>query len=371
MAHEIHVPNFGESIRESTVAQWLKRDGEQVTKGEAIVTLDTEKASTDLQAEVSGVLRIQVSAGTDVPIGAVIGTIEEQAPGAVDVSAVKPAEAPAPESPVPVAATTPDVSAHPQALPAEVEPPVTSTEAPSLVSKPAEGGRETREPMSRLRRTLARRMLEARNETAMLTSFAEVDMSEVKDIRQRFGDGFMERHGIKLGLMSFFVRAVVDALKAFPVFNSSLEGNDIVHHHYVDMGVAVSTDRGLLTPVLRNADQLSFADIEKQIAELSQRARAGKISLDELQGGTFTITNGGVFGSLMSTPLLNPPQVGILGMHAIVDRPVAIEGRIEIRPMMNLALSYDHRLVDGRDAVLFLRHIRDCVASPSRMLIGL
>lgn len=370
MAHEIRVPNFGESIRESTVAQWLKRDGEQVTKGEAIVTLDTEKASTDLQAEVSGVLRIQVSAGTDVPIGAVIGTIEEMAPGAVDVSAVKPAEASAPETPVPVAATTPEVTAPPQASPAEVEPPVTSTEASSLVSKPAEG-RETREPMSRLRRTLARRMLEARNETAMLTSFAEVDMSEVKDIRQRFGDGFMERHGIKLGLMSFFVRAAVDALKAFPVLNSSLEGNDIVHHHCVDMGVAVSTDRGLLTPVLRNADQLSFAEIEKQIADLSQRARGGKISLDELQGGTFTITNGGVFGSLMSTPLLNPPQVGILGMHSIVDRPVAIDGRIEIRPMMYLALSYDHRIVDGRDAVLFLRHVRDCVASPSRMLIGL
>ncbi|MGB9690965.1 MAG: 2-oxoglutarate dehydrogenase complex dihydrolipoyllysine-residue succinyltransferase [Candidatus Sumerlaeaceae bacterium] len=404
MATVIKVPSFGESITESTVAQWHKADGDWVEKGETLVTLDTEKSSADLEAEVSGRLRILVKEGTDVPIGTVIGEIDETAtkPTAAEVSGspaslAKGAEehkkavqelasleqAPpgtafsvAPESPSAQSVDEKRASVESWKASAtesadETEP----TRAPMAKEKSlglSYGERSiTRKPMSRLRKTIARRLLEARQQTAMLTTFAEVDMSAVLSLRARYQDTFLARHGVKLGLMSFFVKAVIEGLRAFPELNASLEGDDIVYHHYYDISIAVSTDRGLVVPVLRDADKKSFAEIEKEIAELAARARENKLALTELEGGTFTITNGGIFGSLLSTPLLNPPQVGILGMHAIADRPVAIEGRVEIRPMMYLALSYDHRLIDGREAVQFLGRVKECVAAPERLVLGL
>lgn len=225
--------------------------------------------------------------------------------------------------------------------------------------------------MSRMRKTIARHLLLARQETAMLTTFAEVDMSAVLALRSRYQDSFLKRHGVKLGFMAFFVKAVTDALESYPEMNACIDGEDIVYHHFHDIGVAVSTERGLVVPVVRDAGRKSFAEIERGIADLAARAKDGKIGLEELQGGTFTITNGGVFGSMLSTPLLNPPQVGILGMHAITERPVAVEGKVEIRPMMYLALSYDHRLIDGREAVQFLGRVKDCVAAPERLVLGL
>lgn len=403
MATAIKVPSFGESITESTVAQWHKADGEWVEKGDTLVTLDTEKSSADLEAEVSGRLRILVKEGTDVPIGSVIGEIDETAPKASSAgSESQPAqtshfvkgnkeqgiggETETSTEPRPAEVAGPGFSL---AKERPTEPPareftkpephtprieIASAAAETSMQAPAlqpQGDRSiTRKPMSRLRKTIARRLLEARQQTAMLTTFAEVDMSAVQKLRARYQEVFLARHGVKLGLMSFFVKAVIEGLRAFPELNASIEGDDIVYHHYYDISIAVSTERGLVVPVLRDADKKSFAEIEKEIAELAARARENKLTLAELEGGTFTITNGGVFGSLLSTPLLNPPQVGILGMHAIVDRPVAVEGRIEIRPMMYLALSYDHRLIDGREAVQFLGRVKECVATPERLVLG-
>lgn len=421
MAHEIKIPPFGESITESTVAQWLKADGEWVNRGDSIVTLDTEKASSDLQAEVSGRLKIRTPEGTDVEIGSVIGEIDEQAekPSGGAQGESKPADTAAgdgekPESAEPVEEETaselahridrptptlakpekakartakgqpskaPDVPEHPHmgavTLPVDETPDAGAAPAaaPAAVSEREGGdgrdGRETRRPMSRMRKTIAARLLEASTQTAMLTTFAEADLSEVIGLRKRFNEKFQQEHGIKLGFMSFFIKACVDALKAFPMVNSSIDGDDIVEHHYYDISVAVSTERGLVVPVVRDADQKSFAEIEKEIADLAGRAREGRLGIDEMKGGTFTITNGGIFGSMLSTPLLNPPQVGILGMHAIQERAVAVNGNVEIRPMMYLALSYDHRLIDGREAVQFLIHVRDRVAAPDRLLLGL
>lgn len=387
MTVQIKVPSFGESISESTVAQWHKRDGDWVEKGEIVVTLDTEKSSADLEAGASGRLRILVTEGTDVPIGAVIGEIEETAE---KVAPVRQEAIAAPESAPMGSAVSPhkDVTEETTTAPpqAEIETLVSGEQMPALsstggeeksarppeVSAPPQGERAiTRKPMSRLRKTIARRLLEARQQTAMLTTFAEVDMSAVQALRERYQESFFTRHGVKLGLMSFFVKAVVEGLRAFPELNASIEDDDIVYHHYYDISIAVSTDRGLVVPVLRDADKKSFAEIEREIAELARRARENKLALSDLEGGTFTITNGGVFGSLLSTPLLNPPQVGILGMHAIVDRPVAVEGRVEIRPMMYLALSYDHRLIDGREAVQFLVRVKECIASPERLVLGI
>ncbi|MCX7963551.1 MAG: 2-oxoglutarate dehydrogenase complex dihydrolipoyllysine-residue succinyltransferase [Candidatus Sumerlaea chitinivorans] len=416
MAIEIRVPSFGESITESTVAQWHKPDGATVQKGDLLVTLDTEKSSADLEAEVSGRLKILVPEGTDVKVGAVIGVLEEADVGAEgstvapkseqrqaaspDATVAKPvspeprtephapaAEAVAERQEAPTAATAPPspavsrethvlpgsgpttgVSSRPDASAPAPESPVW----PSAPTTQGSGERTvTRKPMSRLRKTIARRLLQARQETAMLTTFAEVDMSAVQALRQRYQESFLKRYGVKLGLMSFFVKAVIEGLRLFPELNASIEGDDIVYHNYYDIGVAVSTERGLVVPVVRDADRKSFADIEREIADLAQRARENRLALAELEGGTFTITNGGVFGSLLSTPLLNPPQVGILGMHAIVDRPVAIEGRAEIRPMMYLALSYDHRLIDGREAVQFLVRVKECIANPERIVLGI
>jgi 2-oxoglutarate dehydrogenase E2 component (dihydrolipoamide succinyltransferase) len=413
MAHEIKVPPFGESISESTVAQWLKKDGERVAKGENLVTIDTEKASSDLPADVSGILRIKVEAGTDVPIGAVIGENEEAAVEAPSAPREKPApspaeqqkqsakaakpveettkakvaqEAPAPATPL----AEPEAAAHtigpataeiPEATPlntptAESAPAqqtatTPATQAPGQINEEHNGAREVKRPMTRLRKTVAARLLQAKQQTAMLTTFAEVDMTEVIRLRQQFQNLFQKTHGIKLGFMSFFIKAAVDALKEMPAMNSRIEGDFIVEQHYYDISVAVSTDRGLVVPVIREADQKGFPEIEAEIAQLAARAREGKIGVEDMKGGTFTITNGGVFGSMLSTPLLNPPQVGILGMHAIEQRPMAVDGKVEIRPMMYLALYYDHRLIDGKEAVLFLTHVRDLIALPDRLLLGL
>jgi 2-oxoglutarate dehydrogenase E2 component (dihydrolipoamide succinyltransferase) len=433
MAHEIKVPSAGESVSEGTIAQWLKKDGELVTKGENLVVIDTEKASQDLQADASGRLKILVQAGSDVKIGVTIGTIDESAAGKSGVSGSSNATPPAGQdmgvasptstgvfkaitsgpqalhvaapTPLPGTMQPPDQvpAAERKAAQAEGRPmvapekgqkvaspdhaaeakasaqaktgvaaePAVSESAPPAVSMQTEGQNVTREPMSRMRRTISAHLLKARNETAMLTTFSEVDMSAIMAMRSKYQDAFVKKHGIKLGFMSFFIKACCEGLQKFPLVNASIDGNDIVYHHYVNIAVAVSTERGLAVPVIRDADQRSFSDLEKALVDLAQKAKTGRIPLEDLKGGTFTITNGGVFGSMMSTPLINPPQVGILGMHSIQERAVVINGKIEVRPMMYLALSYDHRLIDGKEAVQFLVTIRDLIASPERLLLGL
>ncbi len=414
MPVDIVVPSVGESITEGTLARWLKQDGDFVRAEESLFELETEKATTEVAAQADGTLRITVPEGQTVKIGAVVGRIEEGAAPA----AKKPAAAAAPAERAEVAASPAarrlaeeekvdvrelhgtgrdgriikeDVQAHIDTrkappVPQPGEPPPRRTEAapppPAAERKaeaPATGGlapprspedqRETRRRMSTLRQRIAERLVLSQQTTATLTTFNEADMSAILALRERFKDRFKEKHGVGLGFMSFFVRAAVEALKTYPVVNSRIEGNDIVTAQYHDIGVAVSTERGLMVPVLRDAGTLSFAAIEKRIAELAVKARDGKISVADLQGGTFTITNGGVFGSLLSTPILNPPQSAILGMHTIQKRPVAVGDQVVVRPMMYLALSYDHRLIDGREAVLFLVRIKECVENPERLLL--
>lgn len=389
---DIVVPSAGESVSEGTIAEWAKADGDYVVRGQDIVVIDTEKASADLQAEHSGILRILSNAGEDVTIGQVIGRIE----------AVDKEPAPEQEKPLHVAAPTPQPGTiqPPDQVPAaeahaaaqEHRPPVSPPPGQNVASVPDAGKAKsrtveppatafastsdgeqstTREPMTRMRRTIASHLLAAKQETAMLTTFNEVDMSAIMRIRKKYGEAFLKRHGVKLGFMSFFIQACTDALMRFPLVNASIDGNDIIYHHYVNMAVAVSTERGLAVPVIRNAHTLSHSEIEAALISLAQKAKTGRIPLEDLKGGTFTITNGGVFGSMMSTPLINPPQVAILGMHSIDQRAVVIDGKVEIRPMMYLALSYDHRLIDGKEAVLFLNHVKDRIASPEQLLIGL
>ncbi len=394
---DILVPSAGESISEGTIASWSKKDGDRVAKGEDIVVIDTEKASTDLQAEHSGILRIVAQAGSDVKIGEVIGRIEAQPAG--EAHDQKPLHVASPQ-PQPGTIQPPDQVPAAEARAAEKEDrpavapdagrqkasPDQAAEAkkaapgpapePAAAAKPAPQRREgeqstTREPMTRMRRTIAAHLLKAKQETAMLTTFNEVDMSAIMALRKKHGEAFLKRHGIKLGFMSFFIKAAADALQRFPLVNASLDGNDIEYHHYVNMAVAVSTERGLAVPVIRDADLMSFAEIEGALMDLAAKAKTGRIPLEDLKGGTFTVTNGGVFGSMMSTPLINPPQVAILGMHNITERAVVINGKVEVRPMMYLALSYDHRLIDGKEAVQFLNHIKDRVAAPEQLLIGL
>jgi 2-oxoglutarate dehydrogenase E2 component (dihydrolipoamide succinyltransferase) len=390
MPVEVKVPPAGESITEGRLARWLKPTGAVVRRDEPVAEMETEKATTEIVAPSDGVLRIAVPEGSKVLIGTVVAHIDEAAtPSAAPVAKAPVAAPPADGAAIP--AVSP--AARVMAAGAGVDPRqiagtgrggvVLKEDVQTFVQakrdepapKPAEpvpvtpAKRETRQRMSALRARIAERLLASQATTATLTTFNEADMSAINDLRARFKEKFKEKHGVNLGFMSFFVKAAVDALKAFPTVNAWIDGEEIVHHHYYDIGVAVSTDRGLMVPVLRNCDQLSFAQIEKGIADLAVKARDGKIRPDDLHGGTFTITNGGIFGSMMSTPILNPPQSAILGMHAIQKRAVVVNDQIVVRPMMYLALSYDHRLIDGREAVQFLVRIKDDLESPERMLL--
>lgn len=414
MSVEIVVPALGESVTEATVARWLKQPGDIVRRDESVVELETDKVSLEVPAPAAGRLaEVLAPEGTDVEVGAVIGRIEE---GAVEAAAAPvaatPKVAPAEVAPVAaaaavgagpgvVAAAAGTVRAGPAARRLAAERGVEISEVPAsgpkgVVTKadvlafqprPAEapapraepvaptappaGRREERVRMTRLRRRIAERLKEAQNTAAMLTTFNECDMTAVMELRERYRDAFEKRHGVRLGLMSLFVKACIDALRAFPAVNAEIDGDTIIYKYYYDIGVAVSTEQGLVVPVLRDADRMSFAEIEKAIADLGRRAREGRISIEELTGGTFTITNGGVFGSLLSTPILNPPQVGILGMHKIQKRPVVTDEGIVARPMMYLALSYDHRIIDGREAVSFLVRVKECIEQPERMLLDI
>jgi 2-oxoglutarate dehydrogenase E2 component (dihydrolipoamide succinyltransferase) len=391
MKEKVLVPSVGESITQGTLTAWLKREGEKVEEGEELFELETDKATVAVPAPAAGALHILVQGGSDVEIGQVVGELEtapaEGAGGKKAPAAARrgpPHSAPSPATPKaeapPAPPAEPKTVPPPEALaekPAAAPPPAARGETPAAPlpqEPPAEtprraDARETREPMSRLRRTLAARLVQARQQTALLTTFNEVDMGAVLDLRKRTGETFESRYGVRLGLMSFFVRACCQALQEFPRVNARIEGEEIVTCHYYDLGVAVSTDRGLVVPVLRDAERMSFAEIERRIQELALKAREKKIAPDELAGGTFTITNGGVFGSLLSTPLPNYPQPAILGMHAIQRRPVARGEQVLIRPMMYLALSYDHRLIDGREAVQFLGKVKLLVEEPERLLL--
>jgi 2-oxoglutarate dehydrogenase E2 component (dihydrolipoamide succinyltransferase) len=351
---ELKVPAAGESITSANVAKWRKKDGEQVVKGEVLVTLETDKVSNELEAPAAGRLKIITPEGEEVSIGAIIATIDTAATaGAVPAPAVA-AAAPAPAA-APVA-IKPDFSAP--AAPVE-------RVTPSEVSD----GRTTRRKMSMLRRKIATHLVNAQQTAAILTTFNEVDMSSVMDLRKQVQEDFMKKHGVKLGFMSFFIKAVAQALKDVPSINGRIEGTEIIENHFYDIGVAIGSEKGLFVPVLRDVDKKSFAQIEKEILDYAKKAKDGKITLDDLSGGVFSISNGGTYGSLLSTPILNPPQSGILGMHTIQQRPVALNGQVVIRPMMYLALSYDHRLVDGKEAVTFLIRIKDCLESPTRLLL--
>jgi 2-oxoglutarate dehydrogenase E2 component (dihydrolipoamide succinyltransferase) len=399
MSGEIRVPTLGESVSEATIARWLKKAGDSVSVDEPVVELETDKVSLEVPAPVSGVLaEIKAEEGSDVEVGALLGLIEEGA----DAPAKKPEAAPAakaekaadgPAEPAGKGSGADKAGPAARKIAAEkgldlagiegtgpkgnvTKGDVLKAEKPAAApaAKPAapaaSTGREERVRMTRLRKRIAERLKEAQNTAAMLTTFNEVDMSAVIELRKTYQDAFTKKHGIKLGFMSFFVKACIDALRVYPAANSEIDGDEVVYKHYYDIGVAVSSDAGLVVPVVRGADAMNLAEIEAAIADLGSRAKSGKLAMEELTGGTFTITNGGIFGSMLSTPILNPPQVGILGMHNIVQRPVVLpDGRIEARPIMYVALSYDHRIIDGREAVSFLVRVKQCIEDPTRMLL--
>jgi 2-oxoglutarate dehydrogenase E2 component (dihydrolipoamide succinyltransferase) len=376
----VRVPPAGESISSANVARWHFKDGQNVIKGDALVTLETDKVSTELEAEASGRLKILVAEGNEVQIGTIIATLSTGAPSsavAIEPPHPIPAQPAAPAAPaLQAAAPTPAAvptspPAQPAAAPPRMKPDLSVLPAPerSAPAAAVSDGRTTRRKMSMLRRKIATHLVNAQQTAAILTTFNEVDMTEIMGLRKQVQDRFMEKHGVKLGFMSFFVKAVVQALKDVPQVNGRIDGQDIVENHFYDIGVAIGTEKGLIVPVLRDCDQKGFATVEQDILDYAAKARDGKIQIEDLQGGVFTISNGGVYGSLLSTPILNPPQSGILGMHTIQQRPVAINGKVEIRPMMYLALSYDHRLVDGKEAVTFLIRIKDLLENPTRMLL--
>jgi 2-oxoglutarate dehydrogenase E2 component (dihydrolipoamide succinyltransferase) len=404
MLVDLVVPEVGESIHEVQVLSWKKQPGEQVAKDEELVEIETEKATVPVSAPAAGRLQeVLKKDGEFAEVGDTLARIEStdqaaQAPGnrpseqAAAASAVAGKEAVA-ASAAPQAAKAEGAQTAASTPPQRAErkkPPTTTAEPPkprSAVSaektpsaprtqaaaappaQPSHDGRERRVPMTLLRQTIARRLVEAHQTAALVTTYNEVDMTEVMALRREFGETFQQSYDIKLGFMSFFVKAAVDALKHFPEVNARIEGRDIVYHHYYDIGVAIGSGRGLVVPVLRNCERLSFAEIEQQIAALAVKARDGRLSPQELEGGTFTISNGGIYGSLLSTPIVNPPQSGVLGLHAIQDRPVAREAQVVIRPMMYIALTYDHRLVDGREAVGFLRRIKEVIETPARLFL--
>jgi len=432
MPIELKIPEVGESITQVQISQWLKSEGDEIKADESVAVIDSEKTTFDLPAPRGGrLVKILHQAGETVRVGEAVAQIEPE--GDTTKEKEKPVESkgdakaepeakptdkkvadkspsqPTTEKPVAEKpATKEKASPEPAAKggkikstervetkkeaakkPAEEEPRTETEQAeekpdvknvkaatakPLISSKRAEsnsspGREEEVVPMTMLRRTVASRLVEAKQQMAMLTTFGEVDMSAIQALRHEHQDAFQKRYQVKLGLMSFFVKATIDALKQFPQLNAEVRGTDIAYHNYFDIGVAIATERGLVVPVLRNAERLSFAEVEKAIGEFSQRAKDGKLKPDELAGGTFTITNGGVFGSLLSTPIINPPQTAILGLHAIQERPVAWQGQVVIRPMMYVALTYDHRIVDGREAVLFLRRVKEVIEAPARMVV--
>ena len=384
MSSEVKIPAVGESITSGLISVWHKKDGESVAAGEALLTLETDKVSTEITAEKAGILRIKVAAGQEVRIGDVVALIEEGAASPPPKEAAKePAKAAAKQSveepkksaeaPAPVPVQAPVVVAPKIEAPriaAALE--VASQAAPVVESAtPVREGRSTRRRLSPLRRKIAAQLVMAQHTAAILTTFNECDMSAVMKLRSEMQDSFTKEHGVKLGFMSFFLKAVVSALKAVPEINGRMEGDDMVENHFFDVGVAVGTERGLMVPVIRDADQKSFAQIERDLAEYAVKAREGRIKIEDLQGGVFTISNGGIYGSLLSTPILNPPQSGILGMHKIQERAVVVNGQVVVRPMMYLALSYDHRIVDGKGAVGFLVRVKECIESPSRLMLDL
>jgi 2-oxoglutarate dehydrogenase E2 component (dihydrolipoamide succinyltransferase) len=407
MPNDIKIPAVGESITEVQISEWLKSEGDSVKQDEPIAVIDSEKTTFDLPAPQAGRLaKILHKAGDTVKIGEVVAQIETNGEAekfgpkkTVEKSEVKdtekskkkieePAKKEKPkadEKPTESAGVEKEIStddSEKKSLPGKAEPESksiskTETEKPAVKSveslQPKQKVSSEREeeivPMTMLRRTVAKHLVEAQQMMAMLTTFNEVDMSAVQSLRKEHQEKFEQRYQVKLGLMSFFVKAAIDALKQFPQLNAEIRGNDIVYRNYFDIGVAIASERGLVVPVLRNAERSSFAELDKAIGDFARRAKEGKLKPDELEGGTFTITNGGAFGSLLSTPIINPPQTGILGMHTIQERPVAAQGQIVIRPMMYLALTYDHRIVDGREAVLFLRRIKDIIEAPARMFL--
>ncbi|MEN3163048.1 2-oxoglutarate dehydrogenase complex dihydrolipoyllysine-residue succinyltransferase [Tistrella mobilis] len=408
MSVEIKVPSLGESVTEATIGQWFKKVGDRVEADEPLVELETDKVTLEVNAPASGVLTdILAEEGADVEVGALLGVIGE----GQGAAAAKPAEAPKKaEAPKPAPAAAPaaekilspaarkaagdagidagsvegtgrdgrvmkdDVqraAAAQPAAPVQSAAPARPAAAPAAKAAQPAGERETRVRMTKLRRRIAERLKDAQNTAAILTTYNEVDMSQVMALRNRYKDGFEKKHGVKLGFMSFFVKAAIAGLKEYPAVNAQIDGDELIYKNHYDIGVAVGTEQGLVVPVVRDADQLSFAGVEATINALGVKARDGKLTMEELTGGTFTISNGGVYGSLMSSPILNPPQSGILGMHKIQERPMAEKGQVVIRPMMYLALSYDHRIIDGKEAVSFLVRVKECIENPERLLFDL
>ncbi|HJS30643.1 MAG TPA: 2-oxoglutarate dehydrogenase complex dihydrolipoyllysine-residue succinyltransferase [Alphaproteobacteria bacterium] len=400
MALEIKVPALGESVTEATVAKWFKTVGEAVAADEPLVELETDKVTVEVNAPAAGTLsQIVATSGETVGVGALLGSIAEGAAPAKAkpaAPAAKPAAAPIPVAAASAAAKDPGPAARKalaesglaadqiagtgkdgrvtkadvlqaRPLPQPAAPPP----APAPHVSRELGPREERVRMTRLRKRIAERLKQAQNTAAMLTTFNEVDMSAVMALRERYKEGFEKKHGVRLGFMSFFVKACILALKEIPAVNGEIDGDDLIYKNHYDIGVAVGTPQGLVVPVVRDADAMSFAEIEKTINDLGKKAREGKLTIEDLTGGTFTISNGGVYGSLMSTPILNPPQSGILGMHKIQPRPMAAGDKVEVRPMMYLALSYDHRIIDGREAVTFLVRVKECIEDPQRIVLDM
>jgi 2-oxoglutarate dehydrogenase E2 component (dihydrolipoamide succinyltransferase) len=404
---EMKVPSPGESISEVEIATWLVADGDYVEKDQAIAEVDSDKATLELPAEESGIITLKAAEGDVVKVGQVVCLIDTSAARPAGAPAAAPAQSESPKTEAPAAAPAaaapnpdpvkPTSYASGSASPAAAKIIKENNVNTAAIQASGKDGRitkqdvlaamsagfsteatqgwggtreQSREKMSMLRRKIAERLVSVKNETAMLTTFNEVDMKPIMDIRAKYKDAFAKHHEVNLGFMSFFTKAVTEALKLFPAVNAQIDGNEMIFHDYADIGIAVSSPKGLMVPVVRNAEQMSLADIEREIKRLAIKARDGKITPEDMSGGTFTITNGGVFGSMLSTPIINPPQSAILGMHNVVERPVAINGKVEIRPIMYVALSYDHRIIDGKESVGFLVKVKEMLENPERMIFG-
>ncbi|MEY3087561.1 MAG: hypothetical protein RLZ93_1487 [Bacteroidota bacterium] len=407
---EMKVPSPGESISEVEIATWLVADGDYVEKDQAIAEVDSDKATLELPAEESGIITLKAAEGDVVKVGQVVCLIDTSAARPAGAPAAAPAQSAAPKTEAPAAPVAAPAAAAPNPDPVKPASYASGSASPAAakiikennvntaaIQASGKDGRitkqdviaamsagfsteatqgwggtreQSREKMSMLRRKIAERLVSVKNETAMLTTFNEVDMKPIMDIRAKYKDAFAKHHEVNLGFMSFFTKAVTEALKLFPAVNAQIDGNEMIFHDYADIGIAVSSPKGLMVPVVRNAEQMSLADIEREIKRLAIKARDGKITPEDMSGGTFTITNGGVFGSMLSTPIINPPQSAILGMHNVVERPVAINGKVEIRPIMYVALSYDHRIIDGKESVGFLVKVKEMLENPERMIFG-